>query len=41
MHPYGNDINPERGTYYGTTHNFKDQQPIQQWPMYDPALLKS
>lgn len=41
LHPYGNDFNPERGTTYGTKHNLKEQQPIQQWPMYDPQLIRS
>ena len=41
LHPYGNHFNPGRGTTYGVKHNLKEQQDIQQWPMYDPSLLKS
>lgn len=41
LHPYGNQFNPGRGTTYGNKHNSKEQQPIQQWPMYDPSLIRS
>ena len=41
MHPYGNNFNPDRGTHNGDKHGQKQQQPIQQWPMYEPQLIKS
>jgi hypothetical protein len=41
LHPYGNEFDPNRGTTYGNMHSFKEQQPVQQWPMYDPSLIKS
>ncbi len=41
LHPYGNNFDPNRGTTYSNQHGFKDKQPIQQWPMYDPQLIKS
>jgi hypothetical protein len=41
LHPYGNDFNPDKKTTYGTMHNFKDKQPTQQWPMYEPRLIQS
>ena len=41
MHPYGNGFDPNRGTTYGNMHNSKEMQPIQQWPMYEPQLIKS
>jgi hypothetical protein len=41
LHPYGNAFDPNRGTTYSQHHSDKEQHPIQQWPMYEPALLKS
>ena len=39
LHPYGNNFNPNRNTHYESTHNKKDQHPLQKWPMYDPRLI--
>ena len=41
LHPYGNDFDPNRGSTYGNKHNYKEMQPIQQWPMHDPKLIKT
>lgn len=41
LHPYGNGFDPNRGTTYVQHHGTKEQQPIQQWPMYDPQLIRS
>ena len=34
-----NYFSPNRGTHYDTTHNFKEQQQIQQWPHPEHKLI--
>lgn len=41
LHPYGNAFDPMRGTTYSHHHSDKEVTPTQQWPMYEPDLLRS